>query len=124
MAGVKRFYDTGWIDGLTLNLKSFDSESIQFGTSESSARYTAATTAKTPFLANLICDGIANQQIQIIADSIRQKTDACVQTTLFGMIVRDVPGKYLKDKTWKETEDFGGWAFSIQDAERIRSAVD
>ena len=121
---ISALYDTSWVDELTLNLKSFDSESIQFGTSESSARYTAASTAKTPFLSNLICDGIAGQQIQIIADGIRQKTEACVQTTLFGMVVRDVPNKYLSNSTWEEKEDFDGWAFSITDAERIRAAID
>ena len=121
---ISALYDTSWVDELTLNLKTFDSESIQFGKTESSARYTAATTAKTPFLANLICDGIANQQIQIVADSIHQKTEACMQTTLFGMVVRDVPNKYLSGSTWKETDDFSGWAFSILDAERIRSAID
>ena len=121
---VAALYDTSWVDELTLNLKTFDSESIQLGHAESSARFTSASTAKTPFLSNLICDGIAGQQIQIISQSIREKTDACVQTTMFGMIVRDVPNKYKKESTWDADEDFYGWAFSITDAERIRAAID
>lgn len=123
-AEISALYDTSWVDEITLNLKAFDSESIQIGGSDSSARYTYATTAKTPFLANLICDGIAGQQIQTIGESIGQKTQACVQTTLFGMVVRDVPNKYVSNGTWDETEDFNGWAFSIIDAERIRMAID
>ena len=121
---ISALYDTGWVDDLTLNLKEFDGESIQLGDAQSSARFTYATTAKTPFLSNLICDGIAGQQIQVISDSIRQKTEASVQTTLFGMVVRDVPNKYINTSNWDETEDFRGWAFSITDAERIRAAID
>jgi hypothetical protein len=123
-AEVEALYDTSWVDDLTLNLKAFDSESIQLGQVESSARFTSDSTAKTPFLSNLICDGIAGQQIQIIADGVREKTDACVQTTMFGMVVRDVPNKYKSNSTWDTDEDFYGWAFSITDAERIRAAID
>jgi len=123
LAELSALYDTKWVEDLTLNLKDFDRESISQGQAITSARFTYATTAKTPFLSSLICGGIANQQIQIIGDAIQEKTAACVQTTMFGMVVRDVPGKYLSTGTWKETDDFGGWAFSINDATQIQAAI-
>jgi hypothetical protein len=121
---IQALYDTSWVEALTLNLKEFDNESIHLGQAESSARFTAATTARTPFLFDLIGGGIAEQQMQLTRESIREKTKACVQTTMFGMIVRDVPVKYDDSYSWDETESFGGWAFSEKTAETIRAAID
>jgi hypothetical protein len=114
-------YNTDWIKDWTLNIKEYDQESIIYGKVESSARFTCVTTGHTPFLSNLICGGIAEQQVSSLINNLSERTDACVQTTMFGMIVRDVPNRYLGGSTWAEEEDFYGWAFSVEDAMQIRS---
>ncbi len=116
-------YDTSWVEALTLNLKEFDSESIQQGKAETSARFTSLTTARTPFLSNLICQGVSDQQVNSVINTISEKTAACVQTTMFGMVVRDVPNRYIMDGEWTDAEDFHGWAFSIEDATGIQAAM-
>lgn len=123
-AEIETLYDTEWIKQMTLNLKEFDKESIIVGKAESSARFTSATTEKTPFLSNLICAGIGEQQIVSVIKTLSEHTNACVQTTMFGMVVRDVPNRYLSNATWDEQEDFYGWAFSVKDALEIQSAID
>lgn len=122
-AEVCALYDTSWVEALTLNLKEFDSESIQQGKTETSARFTSLTTARTPFLSNLICQGVSDQQTNSVINTISEKTAACVQTTMFGMVVRDVPNRYVMDGEWTDTEDFHGWAFSIEDATGIQAAM-
>lgn len=121
---VAALYETDWVDDLTLNLREFDQESINYGKAESSARYTYSTTAKTPFLSSLICVGMKDQQTERVIRAISDKTAACMQTTMFGIVVRDVPGRYLKNDTWDEDEDFFGWAFSLKDAKEIQAAID
>ena len=120
---VTALYDTNWVKELTLNLKDFSKEAIIYGEVESSARFTYATTAKTPFLSNLIC-GIAEQQMESVMQNIATKTEACVQTTMFGFVVRDVPNRYVVNGTWDESQDFHGWAFSVEDALKIQAAMD
>ena len=58
-----------------------------------------------------------------IGDTIRATTQTYVQTAMFGLVVRNVPGHYSMDGTWDDTEDFRGWAFSIEDAQEIISAM-
>jgi hypothetical protein len=120
---IENLYDTDWIKDWTLNIKEYDQESIIYGKIESSARFTSVTTAHTPFLSNLICGGFAEQQITALIDHLSQRTTDCVQTTMFGMIVRDVPNRYLGGSTWAEDEDFNGWAFSVEDAMKIRAVL-
>jgi len=121
---VEALYVTSWVEDWSLNLKTFDNESINLGQMETSARFTEATTAHTPFLYNLIYYGLAAEQIKQVEASIRDKTAACVQATMFGIIVRDVPIKYNGEYSWKSNEDFDGWAFSEEQAEIIRAAID
>ncbi len=120
---LNALYDTDWVNALTLNLKTFDREFVRDGQTTTSARYTYATTARTPFLSNLLIGGIADGQIALVDEAIRDQTEACVQTVMFGMVVRDVPGKYLSSATWEETEDFGGWAFSVVEAKQIQTGI-
>ena len=120
---ISGLYNTQWVEDMTLNLKQFDQESISFGKAETSARFTYQTTAKTPFLSNLICVGLGDEQTQRVIRAISEETESCVQTTMFGMIVRDVPGRYLPDGRWSEAEDFRGWAFSIPEAKEIQAAI-
>jgi hypothetical protein len=112
---VETLYDIGWIADMTLNLKAFEQEASRQDTS-SSARYTYATTAKTPFLSSLFVSGICDQQIEIMLDAIRAETNACAQTAIFGFVVRDIPQNYLQKSGVKSTYDFGGWAFSYEEA--------
>ncbi len=111
---IEALYDTDWIGGLTLNQKEFEREANRQDTS-SSARYTYATTAKTPFLSSLFESGICDQQIEITLNAIGEKTEACVQTAMFGVVVRTYPAVYVKGD-WSNTENFGGWAFSYEEA--------
>ena len=120
---IGSLYDTQWVEDMTLNLKEFDKESISFGKTETSARFTYKTTAKTPFLSNLICVGLGDQQTERVMRAITEKTASCVQTTMFGMVVRDVPGRYLPDGGWIESDNFLGWAFSIEEAKEIQAAI-
>lgn len=121
---ISALYDTTWIEELTLNLKEFDQESVRQELIPTSARYTYATTAKTPYLANLFSGGVAEQQIELIRTNVREKTGSFVQTTLFGIVVRDMPVKYIDNYSWESTESFGGWAFSVKEVEIIRAAID
>ncbi|MBA4347693.1 MAG: hypothetical protein C0413_02450 [Clostridiales bacterium] len=121
---IQALYDTSWIEAWTLNIKEFDYESITLGQTESSARFTSATTARTPFLNNLIFYGVVEEQMQQVDIGIREKTEACMQTTMFGIVVRDVPIRYDDSYSWDYTENFGGWAFSEEQAEIIRAAID
>lgn len=120
---VEALYNTSWVDGWTLKLKEFDNESISLGQMETSARFTKATTERTPFLYNLIYYGLAEEQIKQVEAALSDQTAACEQTTMFGIIVRDVPIKYYGDYSWKPTENFGGWAFSEEDAAAIQSVI-
>jgi len=112
---IAALYQTSWPSAWTLNLKEFTKEYIR-EESGTSARFTSATTAKTPFLSSLIASGIADKQTQIALDAIEEGTYACVQTTVFGIVVRDIPAIYVPSGNWKEDEDFNGWAFSREDA--------
>jgi len=120
---INTLYHTDWVNGLTLSLRQFDIESAWQSEAETSARYSTETTEKTPFLSNLICQGIAEQQLLAIGDTIRTTTQTFVQTAMFGLVVRNVPSHYSMDGTWKDTEDFRGWAFSNQNAADIISAM-
>lgn len=121
---IAGLYQSDWVKELTLNLKEYDKESFVAGKAESSARFTEITTAHTPFLSNLICGGVGEQQIATVIKTLSERTAACVQTTMFGIVVRDVPNRYLSGSTWDETEDFNGWAFNVKDAMEIQSAID
>lgn len=121
---IEGLFDTSWVNAWTLNLKEFDQESISLGQMETSARFTEATTARTPFLYNLIYYGLAEEQIKQVEATIRANTAECKQVTMFGMIVRDVPIKYNGEYSWKPEENFGGWAFSENQAAAIRAAFD
>ena len=113
---IEALYNTSWISEWTLNLKAFDREFTRQNESPSSARFTYATTAKTPFLESLFVGGVADQQIDITRLAIANKTVACQDTGMFGIVVRDYPAKYVKSKHWDDKEDFGGWAFSLEEA--------
>ena len=117
---IEPLYDTDWINQLTLNPKEFDQEFHL--KSDSSARFTAVSTAKTPFLSSLL-GGICDQQIEITCDSIRDTSSACVQTELFGVVVRNYPARYIQNANWDEKENFGGWAFSQTKAGELKSAM-
>lgn len=121
---IEALYNTEWVENWTLNLKAFDKESISLGQMETSARFTATTTARTPFLYNLIHYGLAEEQMKQVDQNIREQTEACTQVTMFGIVVRDVPIKYNGEYAWEYEEDFGGWAFSEEQAENIRAAID
>lgn len=123
LAQINTLYNTEWVKDLTLSLRQFDIESAWQNEAETSARYSKATTEKTPFLSNLICQGIADQQMLAIGDTIRTTTQTYVQTAMFGIVVRNVPSHYSMDGNWKDDEDFHGWAFSIKDAQEIISAM-
>ena len=66
----------------------------------------------------------AEEQMKQVDEAISSKTAACVQTTMFGIVVRDVPIRYNGDYAWETKEDFGGWAFSEDEAGIIRAAID
>ena len=116
-------FDASWADDFTLNLKTFDSESIQYNENDTSARYTAATTARTPFFSNLMQQGIGESQIQLVGDSIREKTSAFEQTAMFGIVVRNDVDSYVPNGKWESDEDFHGWAFSGKEADEILGIV-
>ncbi len=120
---LNSLYQTDWVKDMTLSLRQFDIESAWQSEAVTSARYSKATTEKTPFLSNLICQGICDQQMLTIGDTIRATTQTYVQTAMFGLVVRNVPGHYSMDGTWDDTEDFRGWAFSIEDAQEIIFAM-
>ena len=120
---IRALFDTSWADDFTLNLKTFDSESIQYNDYETSARYTAATTARTPYFSNLMQQGIGESQIQLVGDSIREKTSAFEQTAMFGIVVRNDVDSYAPNGKWDYEEDFHGWAFSGKDADDILGIV-
>ncbi len=121
---IEKLYDASWLKTWELNLEQFDNESICFGQVETSARFTAATTAKTPFLYSLVYLGLTEEQMKQVDEAISSKTADCVQTTMFGIVVRDVPIRYNGDYSWNYDESFGGWAFSEEQAEIIRAAID
>ncbi len=121
---VEQLFQTDWLKDLTLDLRTFDSESMGIGGGESSARFTAATTARTPFLENLISGGLAQAHIQSVVREIDAQSAQCVETTLFGMVVRNVANRYTQGVTWEDTENFNGWAFSVEDATKIKAAFD
>ena len=120
---IEALYDTSWINDWTLNLKAFDREFTRQSESPSSARFTYETTAKTPFLSSLFVGGVADQQIDITRNAIADKTGACAETGMFGIVVRDYPAKYLRNQHWDDKEDFGGWAYSLEDAKEIMMAL-
>lgn len=120
---VEALYNTSWISEWTLNLKAFDREFTRQSESPSSARFTYATTAKTPFLESLFVGGVADQQIDITRTAIANKTGACQDTGMFGIVVRDYPAKYLKSKHWNDQEDFGGWAYSLEEARELMKTL-
>lgn len=120
---IEALYNTSWIGDWTLNLKEFDREFIRQNESPSSARFTYATTARTPFLESLFVGGVADQQIDITRIAIENKTVACQDTGMFGIVVRDYPAKYLKSKHWDDKEDFGGWAFSLEEARELMKTL-
>lgn len=121
---VEALFQNNWVNKLTLNLREFDSESMGLNAGESSARFTAATTARTPFLENLICGGIAQAHIQSIIREIEAQSSACVETTMFGLVVRNVANRYTNGATWEDAESFNGWAFSVEEATKIKAAFD
>lgn len=112
---ISALYQTDWPGELTLNQKEFVREYIR-EESSSSARFTSATTEKTPFLSSLLTSGIADKQTQLALNNIETETYACVQTTMFGIVVRDTASQYESAGNWKNDEDFSGWAFSYDDA--------
>lgn len=117
---IEALYDTAWISQLTLSPKEFE---LEFRLkSDSSARFTAASTARTPYLFSLL-GGICDRQIEITCNTIRQASDACAHTDLFGVIVRDYPAKYDNSRSWGDTEDFGGWAISQKKAGELKSEI-
>ncbi|MDD4312580.1 MAG: hypothetical protein PHW41_08880, partial [Eubacteriales bacterium] len=118
-ASIRALYDTSWAGDFTLNLKTFDQESIQYDQRQTSARYTAATTARTPYFSNLVNQGIDEMQIQLVGSNIREKTSAFVQTAMFGIIVRGDTSSYEMSGAWEDDEDFHGWAFSGKEADEI-----
>ena len=120
---IEALYDTSWINDWTLNLKAFDREFTRQSESPSSARFTYETTAKTPFLSSLFIGGVADQQINITRTAIADKTGACVETGMFGIVVRDYPAKYLRNQHWDDNEDFGGWAYSLEEAKELMMAL-
>ena len=122
-ASIRALFDASWADDFTLNLKTFDSESIQYNENDTSARYTAATTARTPFFSNLMQQGIGESQIQLVGDSIREKTSAFEQTAMFGIVVRNDVDSYVPNGKWESDEDFHGWAFSGKEADEILGIV-
>lgn len=123
MEEISKLYRTDWVKELTLSLRQFDVESAWQGENKTSARYSKQTTEKTPFLSNLICQGISEQQMLALGDTIRTTTQTYVQTALFGLVVRNVPSHYSMDGTWADTEDFHGWAFSNLNAADIIAAL-
>ena len=120
---IEALYDTSWINDWTLNLKAFDREFTRQSASPSSARFTYETTAKTPFLSSLFVGGVADQQIDITRNAIADKTGACTETGMFGIVVRDYPAKYLRNQHWDDKEDFDGWAYSLEGAKEIMMAL-
>lgn len=120
---MEALYDTSWINDWTLNLKAFDREFTRQNEAPSSARFTYDTTAKTPFLSSLFVGGVADQQIDITRTAIADKTGACVETGMFGIVVRDYPAKYLRNQHWDDKENFGGWAYSLEEAKEIMMAL-
>ena len=116
---IRALFDTSWADDFTLNIKTFDKESIQYNDYESSARYTYATTARTPYFSNLMNQGVAEKQIQLVGSDIREKTSAFVQTAMFGIVVRSDADSYVPNGKWESDEDFHGWAFSGNEADDI-----
>ena len=120
---VEELFRNAWVKELTLNLREFDSESIGLG-SESSARFTSATTARTPFLESLICGGISQAHLQAVIRDINAQTQQFSQTTLFGIVVRNVANRYTDGVTWEDDQTFNGWAFSVNEAMKIQAAFD
>ncbi len=120
---IASLYDMDWIEDYTLNLKAFDKEFIRQNESPSSARFTYDSTAKTPFLSSLFVGAVGDQQIEITREAICDKTDACVVTGMFGIVVRDYPGKYITNQHWDDLEDFGGWAFSMDKAKELKGLL-
>ncbi len=117
---ISALYRTDWVKDLTLSLRQFDIESAWQNEAKTSARYSKQTTEKTPFLSNLICQGFADQQMLAIGDTIRTTTQTFVQTSMFGMVVRDVASHYQMDGNWGDDEDFFGWAFSVNEIGKIQ----
>lgn len=119
---IQMLYDTKWVNDITLNLVNFDDESLNMGGAETSARFTEKTTARTPFFKELINVGLCEEQMKQVLQNLTDQTAACVEVTMFGIVVRDVPVKYDASFSWDEKESFGGWAFSEEEAAIIRSA--
>ena len=120
LSEMTKLYRTDWVKNLTLNIRQFEIESAWQGENKTSARYSKQTTESTPFLSNLICQGIADQQILAVGDTIRTTTQTYVQTATFGLVVRNVPSHYSMNGTWEDTEDFHGWAFSVDEIGKIQ----
>lgn len=119
---IQALYDTQWVSDISLNLTNFDNESLNMGGAETSARFTEATTARTPFFKELINVGICEEQMKQVLQNLTDQTAACVEVAMFGIVVRDVPVKYDQSYSWDEKESFGGWAFSEDEAAIIRLA--
>jgi hypothetical protein len=115
---VSALFGAEWVSDMTLNQKQFTNERMLQPGAITSARYTSATTAKTPFLSSLLNSSLREQQIQITIDAIKKNTEACISKIMFGIVVRDIPAKYVHSKKWDQDENFD-WAFSYNEAYKL-----
>lgn len=119
---IQANYSFEWLRDWTLNIKSFTNE-YRADTKKTSARFTSASTAATPYLYSLLGSGLGDGRIESVCNEITAGTGSFAQTQVFGVVVREIPSVINPNKKWDPSDDLG-WAFSRESAVSILAELD